>query len=270
MVRILFFRSCLSGQASPTAVKPGENLLINASFEAEQDGLAFWIRAVNVSSSRTGGPGNPACWCSATQKARRVRSTVASMASGSSPARRPDERYHQDGASEPHCGVIIHDNGWHKERHQVVPENTNGWQHVEQTLNWGRARTTSRVAIRHRLRWRIQITQVKLEAISAGALARVRRRGSSPSRRGPGSYDAAAAQRDPFQPQAHLPFLRQDRTCPRQYDFVSTIDGNKVRQRLAPAEYPGSVYLAAGDHRLDVAIVERASQPKCSHLARDR
>ncbi|HOJ20072.1 MAG TPA: hypothetical protein PLY56_00925 [Armatimonadota bacterium] len=60
MVRILFLPILLvSVSIANAAVKPGENILINGSFDSEdQDGLAFWEKSgVNVSSSRTGGPG---------------------------------------------------------------------------------------------------------------------------------------------------------------------------------------------------------------------
>jgi hypothetical protein len=121
MLRILFLPLLLvSVSIANAAVKPGENILINGSFDSEdQDGLAFWEKSgVNVSSSRTGGPGKSGVLVFSNPEGKTgVRSTCRQhgqrLAAGET--YKMSATIKTRGFKSPHCGIIIHDNGWYKE-----------------------------------------------------------------------------------------------------------------------------------------------------------
>ena len=280
MLRILFLPILLvSVSIANAAVKPGENILINGSFDSEdQDGLAFWEKSgVNVSSSRTGGPGKSGVLVFSNPEGKTgVRSTCRQhgqrLAAGET--YKMSATIKTRGFKSPHCGIIIHDNGWYKEYGiQSFPENTNGWQHVEQTFELGKSSNDVYGAAIFAINYvgEIQIAQVKLEAVSAGALAK-----SSPSRILTEQTRPRLVAMQPLlnaiplsNPKLTFHFFGKTERALGEYDFVSTIDGNKVRkQRLAPKRNTLDLSgLAAGDHRLDVAIVERASQTEVFRIS---
>ncbi|MBN2449847.1 MAG: hypothetical protein JXR77_05625 [Lentisphaeria bacterium] len=260
------------------AVKPGENLLINGAFEAEQlDFPMFWQKTgERTAFDATGGPGNTgAVVFSNPEGAAGVRATCRQhdqqIVAGET--YRISAYVQTKGFRSGHCGIIVHNNGWHKENGiRSLPEDTAGWQHMEETFvlheTTGGIYGVALFAIDYV--GEIRFAQVTLEAISEAALA-----GSSVS----------AILADQVRPRLvawepllnHIPlanpgmafhmFGKTDREV-AEYDCVYTIDGTIVRRYplergLNRVDLSG---LGAGDHRLDAAIVHRATRERAFRI----
>lgn len=270
----LFF----SASIAVAAVKPGENILINGTFESEGRAWPpFWDKGgSNASCNPTGGPGKTGAV---------VFSNREGLTGISSTCRQHDQRivagekYKMSayvkalGFKSAHCGIIVHDNGWYKEYGlRSLPENTDGWQYLEQTFELKESKNDVYGVAIFAINYtgEVQFAQVKLEAISAGALAR-----SSPS---PLLLEQNRPRLVAWAPLLNGIPLDQPRITFRlfgkteraltDYDCVGTVDGKLERKnRLAP---DGNVLdlsgLRAGDHTLDVAIVERATGAKVFNI----
>jgi len=264
----------VSASVVGAAVKPGENILVNGTFESQgQAWPTFWDKGGgNTSANPTGGPGKTGAV---------VFSNPDGQKGVSSTCRQHDQRiiagetYKMSaqvktvGFKSAHYGVVVIDNGWYKEYGlKSFPENTDGWQHLEQTFELGESKNGVYGAVIFAINYvgEVQFAQVKLEALSAGALA-----GSSPS---PLALEQGRPRLVAWEPLLNAIPLDQPRITFRlfgkteraltEYDCVGTLDGKTVRkQRLAPERNTLDLSgLAAGDHTLDVAIVERATGDK--------
>lgn len=256
------------------AVKPGENLLINGVFEAEQlDFPAFWQKGGDHTGfNPTGGPGGSGAV---------VFSNPGALEGVASNCRQHDmqivagETYRLSayiktrGYRSSHCGVIIHDNGWYKESGiRAFPENTDGWQFVEEefTLQESKDDVYGVAIFAIKYIGEVQFAQVKLEAISGGALA-----GSSISpvfveQRRPRlvAWEPLLNNIPLNDPRMAFHFFGKTERADTEYDCVATVDGTAVRTRpltrdINTVDLSG---VAAGDHVLNVAIVDRAAQEK--------
>lgn len=273
MFRLLILPLLLvSASVVGAAIKPGENLLINGAFEGEQLSFPmFWAAGGDHTAfNPTGGPGNTGAV---------VFSNPKGLKGARSTCRQHDlqlvagETYKMSayiktaGFKSGHYGVIVHDNGWHNEFGlKSFPENTNGWQSLEQTFVVQESKNNVYGIALFAIDYvgEIQFAQVKLEAISPGALA-----GSSPSRFMLEQSRPRLVAGEPLlnaiplaNPKITFRFFGKTERALTEYDWVGVIDGNTVRKRpLAPElntlDLSG---LTAGDHRLDLAIVERATQ----------
>ncbi len=264
----------VSAIVAVAAVKPGENILINGTFESEGRAWPpFWDKGgSNASCDPTGGPGKTGAV---------VFSNREGLKGISSTCRQYDQRivagetYKMSayvkalGFKSAHCGIIVHDNGWYKEYGlKSFPEDTSGWQYVEQTFVLQESKNGIYGVAIFAIGYlgEIQFAQVKLEAVSAGALAK-----SSPS---PLLLEQNRPRLVAWEPLLNRIPLDQPRITFRlfgkteraltDYDCVGTIDGKVERkQRLAPdANVVDLSGLPPGDHALDVAIVERATRAK--------
>ena len=256
------------------AVKPGENLLVNGAFEAEQLAFPmFWQKAgTDVSYNATGGPGNTGAV---------VFSNPEGVKGLNASCRQHDlqlvagETYKMSayvntkGFKSPHCGVIVHNNGWYKEGGiKLLPETTEGWQLLEQTFEMPESRDNVYGVAIFVVDYvgEIQFAQVKLEAISAAALA-----GSSFSRAVIEQNRPRLVAWEPLlnkiplgSPKLTFAFYGATESPVGNYDCVYTIDGKTVRKYPLTRER-NTVDLAGigkGDHKLEAAIVDRASQNK--------
>jgi len=271
----------ISASVVVAAVQPGENLLINGAFEAEQlDFPMFWHKGgSHTSFSPTAGPGNTgAVVFSNPEGLKGVRSTC----------RQHDQQIiagetykisayvKTRGFTSGHCGVIVHNNGWHKENGiRSLPEDTDGWQYIEQTFklheSQGGVYGVAIFAINYV--GEIQFAQVKLEAISEAALA-----GSSVSPVLVEQYRPRLVAWEPLlnkiplaDPTMTFRFFGKTDRAYTEYDCVYTIDGETVRTYPLTREQ-NSVDLsglAAGDHRLEVAVVDRDTQEKVFDAAHE-
>lgn len=275
MLRLLIVSILLvSASVAGAAVKPGENLLINGTFESQgQAGPSFWDKGgSNVSCSPTGGPGKTGALVFSNPEGQKgVRSTCRQYDQQIVAGETYKMSAHVKtlGFKSRHYGVIVHDNGWHKEYGlRSFPEDTNGWQYVEQTFELGESKDGVYGVAVFAIDYvgEIQVAQVKLEAISAGALA-----GSSPSRLLLEQNRPRLVAWEPLlnaiplaDPKITFHLFGKTERALTEYDCVATIDGNTVRKhRLAPERNVLDLSgLAAGDHPLDVAIVDRAAQTK--------
>jgi hypothetical protein len=250
------------------AVEPGENLLINGSFETQQLGFPmFWQGGDNTSYDATGGPDG---------KGAVIFSNPEGLAGARATCRQHDlrvvagETYKMSAwvktrdFSSGHCGVIVHNNGWQKEAGiRSLPETTDGWEYLEETFEMlesdNGAYGVAIFAVNYS--GEVQFANVKLEAISEGALE---------------GSDVSPVLLEQQRPRlvAWEPLLNKiPLTDPRltfhffgitdrghaEYDCVYTIDGDTVRTtpltpQLNTVDLSG---LAVGDHTLDVAIAER-------------
>jgi hypothetical protein len=254
------------------AVKPGENLLVNGTFESEGSAFpSFWVKSGNnTSCNPTGGPGKTGAVIFSNPKA---------LPGVSSSCRQYDQKIvagetykmsatiKTQGFKSAHCGIIVHDNGWYKEYGlKSFPENTNGWQHVEQSFELKESKNDIYGVAIFAIDYvgEIQFAQVKLEAISPGALA-----GSSISPLIVEQNRPRLVAWEPLlnaipldSPKLTFRFFGKTERALTEYDCVGTIDGSTVRKRPLAAERNTLDLsgLAVGDHRLDIAIVERATQ----------
>jgi len=255
-------------------VEPGENLLINGAFETEQLGFPiFWQKGGDHTGyDPTGGPGDAGAV---------VFSNPEGLEGARSTCRQHDQQIIADETykisayvktrdfSSSHCGVIVHNNGWHKENGiRSFPENTDGWQYMEQTFELQESENGVYGIAVFAINYigEIQFAQVKLEAISEAALA-----GSSVS---PVLVEQQRPRLVPWEPLLNKIPLAESRMTfhffgnmdrpHTEYDCVYTIDGATVRTYPLTREL-NSVDLSgfdAGDHDLDVAIVDRATEEK--------
>ncbi|MCC7493212.1 MAG: hypothetical protein IT204_12720 [Fimbriimonadaceae bacterium] len=264
----------LLATAAGAAVQPGENLLINGNLDGPGAAFpTFWEQGgSNTSRLPTGGP---------EQTAALVFSNPDGRPGISSFCRQHDqqivagETYKLSadiltrGFKSGHCGIIIHDNGWHKAvGPQTFPADAPAWQHVEQTFKLPESQNNVYGVAIFAVDYvgEIRFARVKLEAISPGALA-----GSAPPRAAAELLRPRLVAWQPLlnqiplaQPQLTWRFFGQTARPLAGYDCVATLDGGPARtQPLAPElntlDLTG---LAAGDHTLDLAIVERATGAK--------
>ena len=274
---LLSFVLFVSAGVAFAAVKPGENILINGAFEAEQlDFPMFWQKGGGQTGfDPTGGPGNTGAV---------VFSNPEGLEGVRSSCRQHDQHIiagetykisayvKTEGFRSSHCGVIVHNNGWYKENGiRAFPENTDGWQPMEKTFELhettGGVYGVAIFAINYV--GEIQFAQVKLEAISDAALAQ-----SSVSAILADQYRPRLVAWEPLLNKIPLAnpkltfhmFGKPDR-APADYDCVYTLDGTTVRkyplaQSLNSVDLSG---LTAGDHSLDVAIIDRATQENVFH-----
>ena len=254
------------------AVKPGQNILINGAFEAEQlDFPMFWQKGGNQTGfDPTGGPGNTGAVVFNNQAGAKdvngsCRQHELQIIAG--------ETYKISGYvktigfKSASCGIIVHNHGWYKANGiHSFPENTDGWRHMEKTFKLCESNngTYGLAIFSQNYSGEIQFAQVKLEAISDAALA-----GSAIS--------AILAEQNKPQLVPWKPLLNKiPLSDPRMtfhlfgklerahadYDCVCTIDNTIVRkspltQKLNIVDLSG---ITAGDHTLDVTIVERTAE----------
>ncbi|MEN6301291.1 MAG: hypothetical protein ABFD96_01125 [Armatimonadia bacterium] len=256
------------------AVKPGENLLINGAFEAEQLTFPmFWQKAgTNVSFNPTGGPGNTGAVVFSNpdgQKGLNASCRQHDLQLVAGETYKMSAYVKTKGFKSPHCGIIVHNNGWFKEGGiKSLPETTDGWQLLEQTFEMPESRDNVYGAAIFVVDYvgEVQFAQVKLEAISAGALA-----GSSPSRALVEQNRPRLVAWEPLlneipltSPKLTFAFFGATERPVGDYDCVYTIDGKTVRKYPLTRDR-NTVDLTGvgkGDHKLGVAIVSRASQEK--------
>lgn len=266
VISVLLVAASVAG----AAVKPGENLLINGDFESLGTTCpSYWdVSGSNVSCNPTGGPGKTGAV---------VFSNPAGLKGISSFCRQYDLRLSAGetyklsafiktrGFKSAHPGVIVIDNGWYKEYGLTsFPESTNGWQRLEQTFVLQASKNDVYGAVIFALDYvgEIQFAQVKLEAISPGALANSAQSPLLLEQTRPRLVAwAPLLNAVPLaDPKLTFRLFGQPERVLTAYDCVGTIDGNEVRKRpLAAWNTLDLSGLAAGDHRLEVAIVERAT-----------
>ena len=270
--RLVLFIAVVSASVVCAAVKPGQNILINGAFEAEQlDFPMFWHKGGSQTGyDPTGGPGNTGAVVFSNPEGRKgVRSTCRQhdqqIIAGET--YKMSAYVKTQGFKSRHCGVIVHNNGWYKENGiRAFPENTDGWQYLEKTFKLHESKGGVYGVAIFAINYvgQIQFAQVKLEAISDAALA-----GSSVSAILAEQYRPRLV---PWQPLLNkiplsLPrmtfhlFGKLERPL-ADYECVCTIDGTTVRRsplvrKLNTVDLSES---AAGDHSLDVAIVVRDTQ----------
>ncbi|MBU0610867.1 MAG: carbohydrate binding domain-containing protein, partial [Armatimonadetes bacterium] len=158
------------------AVQPGENILINGTFESLGQAFpSFWDKGgSNTSASPTGGPGKTGAVIFSNPDGQKgVSSTCRQydqkIIAGETYKMSADVK--TQGFKSAHCGVIVIDNGWYKEYGlKSFPENTDGWQHLEQTFTLGESKNGVYGVAIFAINYvgEIQFAQVKLEALSAG------------------------------------------------------------------------------------------------------
>ena len=261
------------------AVEPGENLLINGAFEAEQlDFPMFWQKGgAHTDFSPTGGPENTgAVVFSNPEGLEGVRSTC----------RQHDQQIiagetykisayiKTQGFKSGHCGVIVHNNGWYKENGiRSFPEKTGDWQYMEQTFELQESKDDVYGVAIFAIDYvgEIQFAQVKLEAISEAALAESSVSPVLVEQQRPRlvAWEPLLSKIPLTDPELTFRFFGQTERPHTAYDCVYTIDGATVRTYpLTPAL--NSVDLSgldAGDHDLAVAVVDRDTQEKVSDAA---
>ncbi len=200
MTRLTLSLLLLTGGVVAAAVAPGENLLINGAFEAEQLNFpVFWEKGGSTTGfDPTGGPGNTGAL---------VFGNSEGLAGISSSCRQHDqqivagETYKMSayvktvGFKSRHCGIIVHNNGWYTEGGiKSFPENTDGWQYVEQEFVLSESKDNVYGVAIFAIDYvgEIRFAQVKLEAISDGkscrcsALSSTSKVGRSPRQRAMG------------------------------------------------------------------------------------
>ncbi|MHB8995489.1 MAG: carbohydrate binding domain-containing protein [Armatimonadota bacterium] len=272
--KLLISLLLVSASIVGAAVKPGENILINGTFECQGEAApSYWYKGgSNVSCSPTGGPGKTGALIFSNPKGLKGTSANSrqhdlQLVAGETYKMSADVK--TAGFKSAHCGVIVIDNGWHKEYGlKSFPENTDGWQHVEQTFVLQESKNGVYGAVIFAIDYvgEIQFAQVKLEAISAGALAN-----SSPSRLLTEQNRPRLVAWEPLlnaiplgDPKITFRFFGKTERALGEYDCLATIDGATVRKHPLAAERNTVDLsgLAAGDHTLNVAIVDRAAQAK--------
>jgi len=162
------------------AVAPGENLVLNGTFEAEQaDFPHFWTASPPrlVSFNAAGGPeavgavilSNP----EGVSGVAAVRQYGLQLVAGET--YKMSAWVKTSNFASGHCGVIVHNTGWISSQGvREFPATSDGWQYLESTFVLEASKDDSYgVALfAQNFHGEIQIARVKLEAISAGALAK--------------------------------------------------------------------------------------------------
>ncbi|MEN6345715.1 MAG: hypothetical protein ABFE16_10455 [Armatimonadia bacterium] len=264
----------VSASVAVAAVKPGENLLINGGFEGEQLSFPmFWEKGgSNTGFNPTGGPGNTgAVVFSNPEGLKGIRSTCRQYDQQiiAGETYKLSAYVKTQGFRSSHCGIIVHNNGWYKESGiKSFPETSDGWQYLEQTFKLQESKDSVYGVAIFAVDYvgEIQFAQVKLEAISPAALA-----GSSASRLLAEQNRPRLVAWEPLlnqipltDPKMTFRFFGKPERALTEYECVYTVDDKTVR-RYPLARELNSVDLsglAAGDHRLDVAVVDRATQEK--------
>ncbi|MFP4249427.1 MAG: carbohydrate binding domain-containing protein, partial [Armatimonadota bacterium] len=270
MNRLVALILLLSTGTAFAAVEPGENLLINGTFETEQlDFPMFWQKGgEHTSYDATGGPdGAGAVVFSNPEGLEGVRATCRQH----DLLVREGETYKMsawvktEDFSSGHCGVIVHNSGWHEEAGiRSLPENTDGWEHLEETFEMpesegGAGYGVAIFAINYV--GEVQFANVTLEAVSEGALE-----GSAVSsvlleqqRPRLVAWEPLLNKISLDDPELTFHYFGVAEQPHAEYDCVYTIDGETTRTSPLTPEL-NSVDLsgiAAGDHTLEVALVER-------------
>ncbi len=264
----------LCAGAVGATVAPGENLLINGAFEAEQLSFPmFWQKdGANTGFDPTAGPGNTGAV---------VFSNPDGAAGVRSSCRQHDQQIvagetykmsayvKSTGFESRHCGIIIHDNGWHRETGiRSLPRDTDGWQYLEQTFELQESKDNVYGVAIFAVDYvgEISFAQVKLEAISEAALAQS---SASPllieqNRPRLVAWEPLLNKIPATDPRMTFRLFGKTEGEVADYDCVYSIGGETVRTSPLARE-TNSVDLsglAAGDYSLEVAVVERASQEK--------
>ncbi|MDD3544428.1 MAG: hypothetical protein PHG96_03605 [Kiritimatiellae bacterium] len=268
---LLLFGALTGAMVVNAAVGPGENLILNGNLEAEQlEFPQFWSQNPKrlVSYNPTGGPDSVGA----------VIFSNPEQVSGVASARHhglrlvAGETYKMsvwvktNGFESGHCGVIVHNSGWISSQGVLeFPKTTDGWQYLENTFQAEASKDESYGAalFAQNFKGEIQFAKVKLEAISAGALA-----GSSVS---PILAEQNRVRLVPWTPLLNripkaapqMTFHAFGRLTPQtvaEHDCVFTLDGKEWRKSALQPELNvvDLAGVAVGDHRLGVAIVHRA------------
>ena len=269
MKKLMSLMLIVSTGVALAAVEPGDNLLINGSFETEQLGFPmFWQKGGDHTSyDPTGGPdGAAAVVFSNPDGLEGVRSTCRQhdLRVLAGETYKLSAWVNTEGFSSGHCGVIVHNSGWRKEAGiRSIPEDTDGWQQVEQTFELPDSDNGDYGVAIFAINYvgEVQFANVKLEAVSEGALE-----GSAPSPVFLEQQRPRLVAWEPLlnkipldDPTLTFHFFGLLEAPDADYDCVYTIDGGTVRTSPLTPEL-NSVDLSgvsAGDHGLDVAIVER-------------
>lgn len=274
LCRLILSLLLVSAGLVSAAVKPGENLLVNGNFEGPgQAGPSYWDKgSSNATCDPTAGPDETGALIFSNPGAEKGVSATCRQYDLQLVA---GETYKMSvyvktqGFKSSHCGVVVIDTGWYKEYGiKSFPESTTGWQRLEQTFKLGESSNGVYGAVLFAIGYvgEIQFAQVKLEAISEGALAK--------SSQSPMLVEQTRPRLVAWEPLLNaIPladpritfrfFGKTERAIP-DYDCVGTIDGAAVqRHPLAPERNTIDLAgLAAGDHTLNVAVVERATQTR--------
>jgi len=253
------------------AVKPGQNILLNGAFEAEQlDFPMFWQKGGQQTDfDPTGGPGNTGAIVFGKQSGTEK---IRGMCRQYDPQLVAGETYKISayvktiGFKSDHCGIIVLNAGWIKENGiQSFPETTDGWKYMEETFKLHESNRGYDVAIfAINYSGEIQFAQVKLEAISDGALA-----GSSVSVTRADQVNPRLVPWEPLlnkiplsDPRMTFHLFGKLEHAYSNYDCIYTIGGVSMRKspltrKLNTVDLSG---IPAGDHTLEVSIVERAAE----------
>ncbi len=273
---LLLFGALTGAMVVNAAVGPGENLILNGNLEAEQlEFPQFWSQNPKrlVSYNPTGGPDSVGA----------VIFSNPEQVSGVATARQhglrlvAGETYKMsvwvktNGFESGHCGVIVHNSGWISSQGVLeFPKTTDGWQYLENTFQAEASKDESYGAalFAQNFKGEIQFAKVKLEAISAGALA-----GSSVS---PILAEQNRVRLVAWEPLLNAIPLDNPRLTFHlfgrpgqgvdggQFDCVYTLDGKQFQKsplqaKLNHVDLKG---VAAGDHTLECAVVQRDNGEK--------
>ena len=169
---------CISGYCQ---VKPGENLCINGMLEADQETMPPYWEFANVkyiSYNPTGGPDSTGCLIFENLEDTPVHVNARQHELHLV----KDETYKvscyvktKNFKNTKHYGWVVINTGWYSEQGvKKIPENTNGWVKLEEqfTLKPSRDDLYGVALFFTGLTGRIEVAQLKLEAVSPEALAK--------------------------------------------------------------------------------------------------
>ncbi len=272
---VIFLAALLSAWSLTAAVAPGQNILVNGDFEAEQmDFPPFWTatnRDIAGYESTIGPQSTGAVIMKAPEGEKvsvSIRQQGLSLVAGET--YKVSAWVKTNAFRSNHYGVIVHNSGWFSEQGvRQWPETSDGWQHFEQTFELKTSKDGSYgVAIfAQKFSGEVQVAGVKLEAISEKALAE-----SSIS---PIFLEQTRLRLTPWTPLLNqiplsnpkMTFHAFGRLTPvalAEHDCVYTLDGKEwqktaLQRTLNVLDLTG---VAAGDHRLETAIVHRTRNEK--------
>ncbi|MDA3926070.1 MAG: hypothetical protein PF904_15340 [Kiritimatiellae bacterium] len=269
--RVIIFAAIISANIVCAAVKPGENILINGAFEAEQlDFPMFWQKGGSQTGfDPTGGPGNTGAVIFDNKDcAEGIKSTCRQYDQQiiAGETYKISGYVKTIGFKSRHCGIIVHNNGWYKANGVTsFPENTDGWQHVEKTFKLHESKDgiygMAIFAISYT--GEISFAQIKLEAISKTALQKSSISAILSEQNNPRLVAWKPLLNKIPLSDPHMTFqlfgkLEHELT---NYDCVSTLDDTTVRKSplMRKQNSIDLTGIPAGDHTLKVAITERAS-----------
>ena len=181
MLKKLFLLMMLACIAAYCQVKPGENLCVNGMLEADQEPMPpFWnyANAKYISYNPNGGPNSTGCLIFENLEAEPVhvnaRQHELHLVKG--------ETYKvsmyvktKNFKNTKHYGWVVINSGWFSEQGiKKIPENTDGWIKLEQEFMLKESKDDLHgVALFFTgLTGRVEVAQLKLEAISPEALAK--------------------------------------------------------------------------------------------------